>query len=1208
MNDLKGSSADDVFTAEPGVSAITGNPTTTINAGDKIEGGTGEDTLNITATASNNNSLTGLTVSNVEVVNITGGNNIGGNSGTIADALVAQTAAEAALVSKAAIDAVLVAEDNAATAVDDLIVDVLASGAEADSVEDALGWLALSSPAAVVSAKAALDYLEENAFTDYAEIAGVLASGYTLPTGVTAFTLAEMKAAATATLSNADGSSNVNSDAGVDGRLDDLIDEINVTVNYAQASGSTEAAQDAQAAAYTALSESVEEADAAVTNAGLDVVALAASVTSVAQAAQLEDAYEAVLALADEDSSAALLAVEAALEATTSPSDSFTLDQYKAAAAAVEKTQAGAAITAVDGVTQTTELQTVTFTALEPGQSINVHGLRAYTTVALDATEVADLFVDVAADATGGVVTTGVTYSGAFGEGLDAEEAATGATMGFDGEAAATDVATMTTSAVGGATAPTVVETTKGVAAVTAVSVAEAVAVRASELDAAATDVNAEIGGGIAAATFSVANVEAAAVAATKNAVTGVALTTVAAIEARADALAIDHAAYADAVESAGVDSWTFAELKTAAANVKVSIAGASLITEANDSLTIEDRAEAIVTATGTALTAGESALATAAGTDITASNAYDVALAAATNGSVAASQFAGSEQVWLKGASNATNVTGISTQTIGLDSLSGLNSTLAFGAASGSIYSKGSSGSLTVTGAKALSISGTTGTLAITATSTSLAVDMSGSNSLTLTNAASLESIAISGDGKSTLTGVPATVETITSTSGAVSATISTVTVVDAVATDIDETVNATVTTGDGADTITVATTGTGKTTVSTGGGNDVLIIGARGLNARDTIDAGLGTDTMVFAGKSYTAQDYVVLDSAVSGVEVALFYSSVTADASKLGIPVLALESGGTLTEASSASIQTWGSLTASSTGYDLTDGVVDTVYGGNLAVTLTGGTSVLTTKKTGASSALTLNAEKATVTIAATSNGSITGTSIAGDLKELVVNLSNSKTTSGNSLAATTITVTATENEALTAVDLNGTGSVTINTSAAANEAIVLATIDASGLGGKTLYDTKTASSTVGSITGGLTFTGNTYIAETISLGSGTDNITVNSTYEKMDTISGADFVKETSNAKSTTDVIVFGGLTLDGSAENEITKLELTSGATSLNLAFVEAAASGTDTVFFAFDGDTYLFKDGGNGTLDDADLAVKIVGIIDLTTDWGVYSA
>jgi len=99
-----------------------------------------------------------------------------------------------------------------------------------------------------------------------------------------------------------------------------------------------------------------------------------------------------------------------------------------------------------------------------------------------------------------------------------------------------------------------------------------------------------------------------------------------------------------------------------------------------------------------------------------------------------------------------------------------------------------------------------------------------------------------------------------------------------------------------------------------------------------------------------------------------------------------------------------------------------------------------------------------------------------------------------------------------------------------------------------------------------------------------------------------------VKETSTAKSTTDTIIFGGLTLDGSTEDEITELELTAGATSLNLAFIEAAASGTDTVFFAFDGDTYLFKDGGNGTLDDADLAVKIVGIIDLTTDWGVYSA
>jgi hypothetical protein len=339
-----------------------------------------------------------------------------------------------------------------------------------------------------------------------------------------------------------------------------------------------------------------------------------------------------------------------------------------------------------------------------------------------------------------------------------------------------------------------------------------------------------------------------------------------------------------------------------------------------------------------------------------------------------------------------------------------------------------------------------------------------------------------------------------------------------------------------------------------------------------------------------------------------VALYYSSVTADASKLGLPVLALESGGTLTEASGVSITTWGSLTASSTGYEETDGEVDTVYGGSLGVTLSGGTSVLTTKKTGSSSVLDLNAKSATVTIKATSNGSITGTSIKGDLETLVVNMANSKTTTGDALAATTITVTATENQALTSVDLNGTGSVTIDTSAAGEDEIVLATIDASGLGGKTLYTNGKASSTVGSVTGGLDFTGNSFIAENIILGSGTDSVTVNSTYENMDTISGADFVKETSTAKSTTDTIIFGGLTLDGSTEDEITELELTSGATSLNLAFIEAAASGTDTVFFAFDGDTYLFKDGGNGTLDDADLAVKIVGIIDLTTDWGVYQA
>ena len=79
-----------------------------------------------------------------------------------------------------------------------------------------------------------------------------------------------------------------------------------------------------------------------------------------------------------------------------------------------------------------------------------------------------------------------------------------------------------------------------------------------------------------------------------------------------------------------------------------------------------------------------------------------------------------------------------------------------------------------------------------------------------------------------------------------------------------------------------------------------------------------------------------------------------------------------------------------------------------------------------------------------------------------------------------------------------------------------------------------------------------------------------------------------------------------MTLDGSAEDQIEELELTSGANTLGKAFVEAAASGTDPVFFAFNGDTYLYQNAGGAALEDGDLAVKIVGLVDLTADWGVY--
>jgi hypothetical protein len=1198
VNEFTGTTSDDVFTAEPGISAITGAATTTINPTDSIDGGAGNDTLNITATAANNNSLTGLTVKGVEVVNITGANNLGGNSAAIAAAGEAQEDAEAALVTANAATTLAAAQLAAA----DEALDLIEAG-EDDVVEAVIAASSVANAGQVADAFAYLDATYAEFGYEEVEAVGELTE---VPAEATAFTLAQLKAAATASLTNLDGSvsTGTGDDADINGRMEALLTASDLAYRASLATTTTDAAITAIDAAYIDIAELAGESFAAVT--------LARATDSVLEGSQVAAAYEYLEGTAEADTVSELTDVA---ESTALPDGvtTFTLAQYKAAAAGALVDDDGDAYEDVDAVEAVDESATITFEAMSAGQSLTIAGATIFTTVDLTAIEVSEIFDDAAAEDTGAEIVAAAVAGEFVAEGAvvgsgtlaawDAGEEAEGSIV-FTSETEGADVDDITTSSVGGY--EFTVETTDGVEDVEAVEADTSVDARLTVLIAASEQVVTTVNAALAGGDYSVAQLHAAIDVASVDPVTGVAFTGGEAAEV-AEAAEIQEDDYEAAQAFAESGDFTFAQFKSAVTGSTVSSTGVSLLTSIENTAAIDARATVLAADAETVEAAATEASDAARAADTAASNALTVASADATNGTVSAAQFSGSNEVWLLGASTGVDVTGVTTQTIGLKSLSGMDNSIAFGATSGSVYLAASTGELTVTGAKALGISGTTTTLTLTAaSSTSLDVDMSGANTLTLTDADALESITVSGAGKSTLKGVSDTVETITSTSGAVTATISTETVVDVESTDLDETVNATVTTADGADTITVATTGTGKTTVSTGAGADVIVIGARGLNARDSFDAGAGTDTMVFAGKTYTAQDYVVLDSAVTGVEVALYYSSVTADASKLGIPVLALESGGTLTEASSASIQTWGSLTASSTDYEETDGDVDTVYGGNLAVTLTGGTSVLTTKKTGAGSALTLNAEKATVTIAATSNGSITGTSIAGDLESLVVNMANSATKTADSLAATTITVTATENQALTSVDLNGTGSVVINTSAAGEDEIVLATIDASGLGGVTLYSNGLASSTKGSITGGLTFTGNSLIAETISLGSGTDSVTVNSTYEFMDTISGADFVKETSTAKSTSDTIIFGGLTLDGSAEDEIAELELTSGATSLNLAFVEAAASGTDTVFFHFDGDTYLFDNIGGAGLEDTDLAVKIVGIIDLTTDWGVY--
>jgi hypothetical protein len=410
----------------------------------------------------------------------------------------------------------------------------------------------------------------------------------------------------------------------------------------------------------------------------------------------------------------------------------------------------------------------------------------------------------------------------------------------------------------------------------------------------------------------------------------------------------------------------------------------------------------------------------------------------------------------------------------------------------------------------------------------------------------------------------------------------------------------------GAGNDTITIAvdTTGhTGTFTADAGDGNDIVNAAQGNLIAGNKIDGGAGTDTLVLTNSAtFGAGDYVLLSSLVSNVETLDLTNAVTIDASKVAqFSTLEFDANSVVTEASKALVA-HANLDASAAGYDAGDAsvtpVVPPTYAGSLNITADGNGAIITA-----------NADTATVTVEAqqAASGGVSVT-IGGDLKtSLTVNTVNSTDSATAPTADTLTEAFINVGAALKAVVLTGGGTVHINDSAAAAGTIKLATIDASALGG-----VSAAPTTAGEIVGGLDFTGNAAVAETITLGSGHDLVTVNSTYAKLDTIVNFDAVKETNDATSTTDVLTFNGVVL-GDASATLAKVTLTAADSTLDLAFIKAAAvshaAADAAVFFQFGGNTYVFQDAvSNGTLDNADLAVKLVGTFDLTKDFSAFVA
>jgi len=90
----------------------------------------------------------------------------------------------------------------------------------------------------------------------------------------------------------------------------------------------------------------------------------------------------------------------------------------------------------------------------------------------------------------------------------------------------------------------------------------------------------------------------------------------------------------------------------------------------------------------------------------------------------------------------------------------------------------------------------------------------------------------------------------------------------------------------GAGDDKVNVDNTGVVGIDIKAGEGNDIvtLVDGLGSLASTDVVDAGDGIDTLVIAGKTMDAEDYITLNEVTTGFEAVKFTTKVTADASRM------------------------------------------------------------------------------------------------------------------------------------------------------------------------------------------------------------------------------------------------------------------------------------------------------------------------------------
>ena len=418
------------------------------------------------------------------------------------------------------------------------------------------------------------------------------------------------------------------------------------------------------------------------------------------------------------------------------------------------------------------------------------------------------------------------------------------------------------------------------------------------------------------------------------------------------------------------------------------------------------------------------------------------------------------------------------------------------------------------------------------------------------------------------------------------------------------------TVDAGEGKDTINLTISANTVYDVKAGAGDDSVVITGV-VKTTDKIDGGDGADTVSIAGKTnYLADDYIVVNKVLTNFEtLKLTGVAVTdLDAAKLAANYTTLDlfAGSTVDNVGTQALVANGALNAEAAGYinvgEGTPAATAITYAGTLNITDKG--------LAGAADAIKAHAETVNLTITGGKANAVAANNavLTGEAKTVNVTLSagtdtksTATDTSDDTLVASQVTIAqgnAASTDALKAVTsltLSGNGTAIVSNTAAVAE-YSLVTVDASALNS---VDAKSVAVT------GLQYTSYNTKAETIKLGGGLDTVTLNaSTYGKVDTITGLNLVLNGAKtaldaAKSDTLVITgFGDLVAAG---------KMTTVQTDLDLALKDAAAYTVggvkaNMVAFQLGGDTYLFSDKGTaGSVDAADIVVKLTGTVDLDT-------